>query len=81
MTKFYVSKYKIKLWTRNDEEYIPIGTIFTIDCLNGNCFDLKPIKPFDDEAIKVINVEPNMLKIAFTEQDFINETNQNNNVS
>ena len=73
--KFYVNKHPIHDgWSENsnneEPKYIPVGTVFTIECINGNGFEMKPI----DKKLCAGNryfVDPPMLSIAFSETDYI----------
>ncbi len=69
--KFYTNLYPIKfafIGPDDMNKVIPAGTVFTIDGINCNGFDLKTAS---DIGANVVNATPEMLKIGFTETDYI----------
>lgn len=70
--KFYTSKYPINYAYNNETkgpESLPVGTVLTIDGINGDCFDMKCVGKKD---LATIIVGVNMLQFGFTETDNIN---------
>jgi len=69
MERFFVNKFPINIPT-NTGDVIPIGTIFTIDSISGDFFNLKPI-------VEIKGLEYDlmfgalMMEHAFTEQEHI----------
>jgi len=65
--KFYTNKYPVG-YAYNSEtkesEILPVGTVFTIESINNDSFDLKVVgRP----VISNVMVGINMIKEAFTE--------------
>jgi hypothetical protein len=70
--KFYTCKYPVNYaYDSNAKESItlPTGTIFTIDGINNDSFDLKVV---GNENVNNVVVGINMLHFAFTETSNIN---------
>ncbi len=74
--KFYASKYKIvTMWVyeegrNNEEESIPAGTIFQINSMDNNGFQLDPVSKGIDVR-NMMSFTPEMLKAGFTESDYL----------
>ena len=70
--KFYTNKYPIKYAIFKKDEPakdLETGCIFTIDGINGDFVDLKPVS---DIGVETVNVSCKMLEFGFTESDRIN---------
>lgn len=72
MKTFFASKYPVIVGYGKDGERIkvPTETIFTIDGMVMNCFELLPIKKVPEIKAPVM-VDAAMLILGFTEQDGI----------
>ena len=69
--KFYTNLHPIKygfMGVNPESEEIPVGTVFKIDGINCNGFDLKTVS---DIGANLFTVTPEMLKLGFTESDYI----------
>ena len=70
--KFYTCKYPIlKTHTPEGKEFWPIGTAFTIECINGSYLDLIPVSGPMKKGEALIMIDFKMLEFGFTEQDFL----------
>lgn len=76
--KFYTNKYPINDGYDNETKesrVLPQGTVFTIESINGNCFDMKPVqKGVGTMGSYLVDVA--MLQIGFTESDYIEQPTQ-----
>jgi len=73
MKTFFVSKYPVDVgYEKENSKKItaPVGTIFTITCINGDFFGLMPIKKIPN-MISATMVSSGVLSLGFTEQDHI----------
>ncbi len=76
--KFYVNKFPIHDgWSdvsdNKEVRMIPVGKVFTIQCINGNGFEMKPVDKRTGE-MDTYYFEPSMLSIAFSETDYLPQT-------
>lgn len=63
---FYANKYKIRKMssTTDKEDFIPSGTVFTVNSMNFNVVELKPVSKISD--VPFLPVEVNLLNFGFT---------------
>ena len=69
--KFYTNLYPVKYGfngSADENTDIPTGTVFQIDGINCNGFDLKTVS---DIGANTVSATPEMLKIGFVESDYI----------
>ena len=73
MNKFFANKYPVTYGWDKDNKPInfPIGTIFTISAINGNCFVIEPINIIEGVNSGLLLIDANMLNIGFNGQDYI----------
>jgi hypothetical protein len=71
MSKFYVNEHPvIKGYAKKDKEaeYFKVGTVFTINSIQGDFFELYPVKKEDGESALFL-IGPLMLSAGFRETD------------
>lgn len=70
---FYTNKYPLGYAIYNNKtdkhEALPIGTVFTIKSISGDCFDLTPINKID--GFESVMVRPEMLEAGFTSSNYL----------
>lgn len=77
--KFYVSKYKIVTTWKFEEgrniaqESIPEGTVFQITGMDNMGVALSPVSKKVDTKNGILTFSPEMLKLGFTESDYLPE--------
>jgi len=75
MTTYYASKYKVvNGWKDTKNTYAPAGTIYTIDAINNDYFEMKPVsKSISDETQQMLIVSAKMLELGFTASEFVKD--------
>jgi hypothetical protein len=74
MTELYACKYRVCIGSseENTPVFVPAGTIFVVDGINGNMIALKPaVKTPLVKHDYATMVSPDVLEFAFTKNDTI----------
>lgn len=73
MKRFFACKYKVYYGHGQNQEaiYLDVGTCFTVEGINANMFELKPVKKVEglEYPILSILVSPEMLELGFNAQE------------